>query len=396
MTPTENLFKLDLNNTSRAFGHLTNRELQWAILLFKAFNYPFIVQKGPLLAEKALKLGLPIKGIIKKTIFNHFCGGEDIASSKAKIDHLNKYGVKAILDYSVEGEHTEKAFDETCKEICKTVIESAKNPGIPFAVFKVTGVGDILILQKTSAKQTLTNEEQKAFSGIKNRVHTICKLAYENNVQVMIDAEESWIQDTIDDLALEMSITYNKEKVTVLNTIQAYRHDRLKFMNLCFEHYKDCKLGFKIVRGAYMEKERSRALELGYNDPIQPTKNASDEDYDKAVAMCMENLERCQVVIATHNEKSCRLAAEIMHHKGIDKSDNRVYFSQLLGMSDNISFNMAAEGYNVCKYVPYGPIVSVLPYLGRRAQENSSVKGQSSRELSLLISEKNNRRNKAK
>lgn len=377
---------LDFNNTEHAFGHLSDKELSRAIMLFKTFSFPLLVKYGPGLAAFSLKTGLPIKGIIKKYFFNHFCGGESIVECKNRIQFLSKYNVGTILDYSVEGEEKEEVFDATCKEIIRTIDESAINTAIPFAVFKVTGVGRFALLQKVSEKAELNDAESKEYTRLKNRVESICRKGFECSVQVMIDAEETWIQPAIDALVLEMSEKFNQKKVLIFNTLQMYRHDRLAFLTSCFDKYS-FPLGFKIVRGAYMEKERERAVEKSYPSPIQKDKESSDKDYDAAVELCLKNINRCEIVIGTHNEKSCQKAVNKMSEIQIKANDSRVYFSQLLGMSDNISFNMAMAGYNVAKYVPYGPIVSVLPYLARRAQENSSVKGQSSRELQFLMKE---------
>lgn len=385
--------KLDFNNTQTAYGYLSNKQLSAAIKLFKMFNYPALVKYGPAFAGFSMKVGLPVKGLIKKTIFAHFCGGESIADSKAKINFLLEHNVKTILDYAVEGEASEAIFDATCQEVIRTVEESAVNDAIPFAVFKPTGVARFELLQKVSAGETLTPHEEAEFKRARGRFDAICKKGSELNVQVLIDAEHSWIQLAIDNLVLEMSEKYNKDRALIFNTLQLYRHDRVQFLKDCFEKYK-FPLAFKFVRGAYMEIERERATQMNYRDPINPSKEATDRDFDEAVSICLHNIDRCEVLIGTHNEESCLKAAQLMAELNIAPNDNRVYFSQLLGMSDNISFIMAKAGYNVAKYVPYGPVATVLPYLSRRAQENSSIAGQSSRQLQLLVGEKN-RRSKA-
>lgn len=385
--------KLDFNNTQTAYGYLSNKQLSAAIKLFKMFNYPALVKYGPAFAGFSMKVGLPVKGLIKKTIFAHFCGGESIADSKDKINFLFEHNVKTILDYAVEGEASEAIFDATCQEVIRTVEESAVNDAIPFAVFKPTGVARFELLQKVSAGETLTPHEEAEFKRARGRFDAICKKGSELNVQVLIDAEHSWIQLAIDNLVLEMSEKYNKDRALIFNTLQLYRHDRVQFLKDCFEKYK-FPLAFKFVRGAYMEIERERATQMNYRDPINPSKEATDRDFDEAVSICLHNIDRCEVLIGTHNEESCLKAAQLMAELNIAPNDNRVYFSQLLGMSDNISFIMAKAGYNVAKYVPYGPVATVLPYLSRRAQENSSIAGQSSRQLQLLVGEKN-RRSKA-
>ncbi|MCO6495592.1 MAG: proline dehydrogenase family protein [Bacteroidetes bacterium] len=390
MAQNTSQINLDFNNTKTAYGYLSDKQLNSAIKLFKMFNYPFLVKYGPKFAGFSMKVGIPVKGLIKKTIFAHFCGGESIIDSKSKINFLFSHNVKTILDYAVEGEESEAIFDATCQEVIRTVEESAVNEAIPFAVFKPTGVARFALLQKVSAGQTLTSEEQAEFERVRNRFDTICKKGSELNVQVLIDAEHSWIQLAIDNLVLEMSEKYNKERALIFNTLQLYRHDRVQFLKDCFEKYK-FPLAFKFVRGAYMEIERERAAQMNYKDPINPDKAATDRDFDEAVSICLHNIDRCEVLIGTHNEASCIKAAELMAKLNIAPNDKRVYFSQLLGMSDNISFIMAKAGYNVAKYVPYGPVSTVLPYLSRRAQENSSIAGQSSRQLQLLIGEKNRR-----
>jgi proline dehydrogenase len=390
---TETAFQTpDLSETSWAYSHMSDKDLLWAIRLFKAFNCSFLVKHGPGLAAVSMKWGLPVKGLLRATIFGHFCGGEEIEACRKKMTILNQYGVKSILDYSVEGEKTESGFDTTCQEIEATIVEASINPAIPFAVFKVTGVAAFSLLEKVSNGEALSKAEEEAFQKAKQRIRRICQLAYEKGVRVMIDAEETWIQPAIDQIALEMSSEFNQTRAVVFNTLQLYRHDRLAFLKECLNRNNPPFLGFKLVRGAYMEKERDRALQMKYQSPIQPEKSATDNDYDEAVALCLQQINRCELVVATHNENSCIKAAIMMHRLGLHAHDDRIWFSQLLGMSDNISFNLAHLGYHVAKYVPYGPIVSVLPYLGRRAQENSSIKGQSSRELSLLIKEKSRRK----
>jgi len=387
MAVNSNPKSVDFSNTEIAFSHLQISDLKKAHLLFSTFKYPILVKYGPKLAALCLNLGLPIKGILKKTIFNHFCGGENILDCNTKIDFLYHHQVHTILDYSVEGEETEVVFNATCEEIIQTIHASAANPSaIPFAVFKVTGIGRFEILRKVNNNESLNASEQAEFDRLRARVEKICRTGYDNNVRVLIDAEETWIQDTIDSLVLQMSALFNTHKPMIYNTVQMYRHDRLDFVKKCFSDFS-FYLGFKIVRGAYMEKEKLRAEEMHYGNPIQATKENTDTDYNDAVNFCLQNIERCAVVIGTHNEKSCVLAMQHMQDLNIDPQNPNVYFSQLLGMSDNISFNLAKSGYLVAKYVPYGPIKAVLPYLGRRAEENSSVKGQTGRELALIEKE---------
>jgi len=385
---------LSFDNTEIAFKHYDNAALNRAYWLFKAINSNFLVKIGPPMTNFAMKIGLPIKGIIKATIFRHFCGGETIRECENTIQTLHAGGVGTILDYSVEGEEEEKVFDDTRDEIIRTVKRATKENAIPITVFKITGVGRFGLLEKLDAKQALTEAEQQEWQKVQDRVLAICQKAFDAGVPIMIDAEETWIQDTIDGLALDMMRRFNRGKMIVYNTYQMYRQDKLQ--SLKDDHAVATKEGFilgaKLVRGAYMEKERKRAAEMGYPSPIQPDKQAADHDYDAALAFCTDNVNTLAIVAGTHNENSCRLLADLMDRKGIDHNNPHIYFSQLLGMSDNLSFNLANSKYNVAKYVPYGPIKAVLPYLFRRAQENTSISGQMGRELSLIIKEQKRRK----
>jgi proline dehydrogenase len=385
---------LSFENTEIAFRHSSNADLKRAYWLFKIINVNFLVKVGPPITNFAVKIGLPIKGLIKATIFKHFCGGETIRECEDTIKSLERGGVGTILDYSVEGEDDEQVFDETRDEIIRTIKRAAKDKAIPITVFKVTGVGRFGLLEKLDAKTTLTEAEQQEWQKVQARVLAICEKAYSVNIPVMIDAEETWIQDTIDLLALDMMRRFNKKQPIVYNTYQLYRHDKLDSIMDDNEVAVKEKfiLGAKLVRGAYMEKERKRAEEKGYPSPIQPTKEASDKDFNLALEYCTDNVKSIAIVAGTHNEESCRLLTELLDKKKIDHKNPHVYFAQLLGMSDNLSFNLADADYNVAKYVPYGPIKAVLPYLFRRAQENTAIAGQMSRELGLIVKEKGRRR----
>jgi len=384
---------LSFENTEVAFRHSSNADLKRAYWLFKIINVNTLVKIGPPVTNFAIKIGLPIKGLIKKTIFSQFCGGETIRECENTIKTLERGGVGTILDYSVEGEEDEKVFDETCEEIIRTIKRANKDNAIPITVFKVTGVGRFGLLEKLDAKKKLTASEQDEWQKVQTRVLAICEKAHSVGIPVMVDAEETWIQDTIDWLALQMMRKFNKEKAIVYNTYQLYRHDKLASIKADTEVAKKegFILGAKLVRGAYMEKERKRAEELGYPSPIQPDKAASDRDFDLALEYCTDNIDHVAFVAGTHNEDSCRLLTELMEAQNIDHKNPHVYFAQLLGMSDNLSFNLADAGYLVAKYVPYGPIKTVLPYLFRRAQENTAIAGQMSRELSLIVKEKKRR-----
>jgi len=372
---------VNFDNTEIAFSAKSETDLKRARLLFKSFDFPILLSWGPSLAKIAVFIGL--KGLIKNTIFKQFCGGENIKDCKNTIDSLDQSGIGTILDYSVEGEDDEGTFEKTKKEILGTIAASKNNDKIPFAVFKVTGIISSKILEKKSVAHDLSKKDYEVWEKGKQRFFEICNTAFEYKVRLFIDAEESWLQGAIDDLADEAMAKYNQESCLIYNTLQMYRHDRLAKLKLDFKntnHY----LGYKLVRGAYMEKERARANEIGYEDPIQVDKKSTDEDYNKAIEFCIENANRISICIGTHNEQSSALSVELMKKNKMDSSDKRVYFSQLLGMSDHISFNLSNSGYNVAKYVPFGPVLSVIPYLTRRAQENSGVAGQMSRELTLI------------
>lgn len=380
-----------------AFAHKSNGDLSKARWLFRSFNYPALLTYGPAMAKAAVFLGL--KFTIKKTIFQQFCGGENIQECDTAIKNLANSGIGTILDYSVEGEESEVTFDETCAEVLRTIERAKGNTNIPFSVFKTTGIGssDVLEVASTCIEQhqivdinlvesALPEEYKSGWRKILERFTKLCSSAAESKVRIFVDAEESWLQPAIDLLATHAMESYNKEHAWVFNTLQMYRHDRLAYLERQVAEGK-CYYGYKLVRGAYMEKERARALAKGYQDPIQPNKESTDEDYNRAVAFCLENHNRVSVCIATHNEKSSLLGTELLNKYQLPRSDWNVSFSQLLGMSDHISFNLSNSGYKVSKYVPYGPVLSVIPYLTRRAQENSGMAGQMGRELALIEAE---------
>ncbi|MCJ8209065.1 proline dehydrogenase family protein [Mucilaginibacter sp. RS28] len=385
---------LSFDNTEIAFKHLTNADLDRAYWLFKAINSNTLVKVGPGITNAALKIGLPIKGLIKATIFKQFCGGETIAECDLAIKNLQAGNVGTILDYSVEGEDEEAVFDATRDEIIRTIVRATGDKAIPLTVFKVTGVARFGLLEKLDTGAALNAEEDREWQKVKARVLAICEKAFTSGVPVMIDAEESWIQKTIDQLALDMMRRFNQYKAIVYNTYQIYRHDKLQSLkdDYAVASREGFVLGAKLVRGAYMEKERKRAAEMGYPSPIQPDKAATDHDYNQALRFCIDHVERIAFVAGTHNEDSCALLVQLMDKANIAHNHPHVYFSQLLGMSDNLSFNLAEAGYNVVKYVPYGPVKAVLPYLFRRAQENTAIAGQMSRELSLIVKERKRRK----
>jgi proline dehydrogenase len=380
---------VSFENTEIAFQSKSNRELRQAYYLFKLIGNPSFVSLGKFATNFALRLHIPIGWAIRNNIFKQFCGGENIAECARATKVLDQFHIGTILDYSVEGKESEKDFDHTCEETLQTILTAKGNPHIPFCVFKVTGLARFALLEKVNAREKLEQAEITEWQKVHDRVDKICALAESTGTPVFIDAEDSWIQDAIDDLADEMMEKYNDRKAIVYNTLQMYRHDRLAFLKKSSEkaRNKGYFLGLKLVRGAYMEKERARAAEKGYPDPIQPDKLSCDRDFDASVDYCIEHLDRIAICAGTHNEQSSLRLAQMMDQKGIQRKDTRVFFAQLFGMSDHISFNLANAGYNVAKYVPYGPIREVLPYLIRRAQENTSVKGQTGRELSLILKE---------
>ncbi len=383
---------ISFNNTEIAFKHKSNKDLKRAHFLFSVMASPFLVKSGKGLARFGLNMGLPIKGMIKATIFKQFCGGETIEECTSTIDTMWKNHVGTILDYSVEGKTSAEDFEYTTKEIIATIHKAKGNPGIPFAVFKITGIARFGLLELTnSGIENISESELKEYQDTVERVDRICKEAFDASVPVFIDAEESWIQDVIDRITHEMMLKYNKERAIVFNTIQMYRHDRLAFLkeSIAWAKAENVQYGVKLVRGAYMEKERKRATENNYPSPIQPDKKTCDVDYDKALEFLTEaeNFSQMALCAGSHNEDSSAYLAELIEKKGIDKTDKRIYFAQLLGMSDHISYTLASKGFNVAKYVPYGPVKEVIPYLFRRADENTSVKGQTGRELKLIKEE---------
>lgn len=386
---------VSFDNTQIAFISKSDSDLNQSYWLFKLIGNPTLVKYGGGLAPLGLKFGF--KGLIKNTIFKQFVGGENIADCNKTIEQLGKYNIGTILDYSVEGKESETDFDNCCKETIETIHRAKNDKNIPFSVFKVTGLARFALLEKVTAKQTLTANEAAEYERVRERVRKICEEAHNNNKPLFIDAEESWIQQAIDDLANENMARFNKNAAIIYNTFQLYRKDRLAYLKTSFEMGKTngYHVGAKLVRGAYMEKERERAAQMGYPSPIQDTKENSDKDYDLAVEFCVENIDRMGLCAGTHNEKSSMLLVQLMTKKNIPSNDKRIYFSQLLGMSDHISYNLSQSGNNVAKYVPYGPVKEVLPYLIRRAQENTSVKGQTGRELSLIIKEKARRKKAA-
>ncbi len=385
---------VDFERLEIAFEAKTDKELKKRHFIFSTMKYPWMVKVGTSMTKLSLGLHLPVQGLIKSTIFDIFCGGEDLQDCEAAANELGRFKIGAIFDYSVEGEKTEKGFEATTNEVLQTIYKASESKTLKFAAFKITGLASFDLLAKIHAEQSLTTEEQSAWERVQARVEKICALAHEKGVRLLIDAEETWVQKPIDELSIKAMQQFNKESAIIFYTFQMYCHAMLTNLKNLHQHAKDNGyiLGAKLVRGAYMEKERERALEMGYQDPIQPNKESSDRDYDAAAKYCLENISEIGLFAGSHNEASNYKMTLAIDELGLKPTDDRVYFGQLYGMSDHISFNLAHGGYNVIKYVPYGPLKATIPYLIRRAEENTSVKGQSGRELSLVEKELKRRR----
>ncbi len=389
---------LSFNDTAIAFSSKSNAELRKMYGLFAAMNNNLLVKFGTAALKFAFAIRFPfIKGLVKNTVFEHFCGGETIAECEQTTQNLWKFHIGTILDYSVEGAKTDEGFEATTQEIIATIQKATDNPAIPFSVFKVTGLASTELLTKVQNGTTLTEKEQADYKHVKERVERICRKAYENKVRIFIDAEETWIQDTIDALTYEMMEKFNKQQPIVYNTYQLYRWDMLGKLKDAYEvaAEKGYFLGAKLVRGAYMEKEARLAEAEDRPNPIQPNKPSTDRDYDDALRFCIEKYPKIAICAGTHNEESTYFLVALMKERGIAPNDPRVFFAQLYGMSDNLSYNLAHAGYNVAKYVPYGPVSAVMPYLFRRASENTAIAGQSSREFRLIKKEMRRRQQKA-
>lgn len=380
---------MDFNNTEIAFRFKTTSELRQALWMFRLLNMPVIGSVGKGFLKLAVKNGLPVKGAIRATLYKQFVGGETLEKCLPLMEKLSGFGVKSILDFSEEGKTSEVETEQAFQELKRNIEFAGAHREIPFTVFKPTAFSDEEILEKAGKNHPMNDHETMAWEKIQERFFALCDTAANLNVKIMIDAEDSWIQDAIDGMAWKMIEKHNKGKIIVINTAQLYRHDRLAFIKKCHLEAKEkgLMLGFKLVRGAYMEKERLRATEKNYPDPIQKDKISTDRDYDAAVEYCINNHNEILCYIGSHNEQSCQIGIDMMTKYNLPNNDNQVWFSQLLGMSDNLSFNLANEGYNVAKYVPYGPVRSVTPYLIRRADENTSTKGQTNRELAMISKE---------
>lgn len=380
-------------NTEIAFSLKSDSELERAYFLFKMISKEPLVRIGTAATKFALNLNLPVEGLIRSTVFDHFCGGVSEDDCLPTVENLHKASVYSVLDYSVEGKEDESQFDATMEKVIELTYFAKDNDAMPFSVFKPTGLGRFEIWQKRSENQTLTDAEKAEWDRIVARYDRICQVATECDIALLIDGEETWMQDAADALCEQMMEKYNTQKPIVFNTLQCYRWDRLEYLKEIHQRAlaKGYKLGFKVVRGAYMEKENERAEDMNYPTPICESKAATDTHFNEVMQYMLDHLEDISLFLGTHNENSSYLAMEIMEVKGLLKNDQRIWFGQLYGMSDHISYNMAQQGYNVAKYIPFGPVKDVMPYLIRRAEENTSVAGQTSRELSLLKKEKERR-----
>lgn len=401
----QNQTPISFDNTALAFDYKTDQQLKKARFLFSLMGKPWLVKMATKLTPWAINAGLPVKGLIRKTIFTQFVGGETLEQTATVAQMLGKYHVQVILDYGVEGKEGEANFDHACEEFIRVINYASTQPNIPFMSVKVTGFARFALLEKLDAlmheakgtlmKRFLTAadqlpaEEKEEWHRVRHRVMRVCEAAKDKNVGVLIDAEETWIQDPVDAVTIMMMDTFNKQKCVVYNTLQHYRHDRLQFLKDSYEAAveRNFILGAKLVRGAYMENERKRAAEKGYPSPIQPDKESTDKDYNAGVAYCIEHIDRIALIVASHNEYSNLYATQLLQQKGLPLDHPHVHWSQLFGMSDNITFNLANAGCGVSKYLPFGPIKDVIPYLMRRAEENTSVKGQTGRELGLISKE---------
>ncbi|MEB8329189.1 proline dehydrogenase family protein [Flavobacteriaceae bacterium KMM 6897] len=381
-------------NTATAFALKTDSELERAYFLFKMITNEPLVRIGSAVTNFAIKAHLPVEGLIRATVFDHFCGGVSEKDCLPLIEKMHQKGVSSVLDYSVEGKDVENQFDFAYEKIMEILNFVKEKEGIPYAVFKPTAFGRFAIYQKIGEGKTLTEAEEQEWQRIIKRFDKVCKKAHDMDVALLIDGEESWMQDAADSLVEDLMVKYNKEKPIVFNTLQMYRNDRMDYLKKLHQkaQEKGFIIGVKVVRGAYMEKENDRAEEQGYPTPICPSKRATDENFDAAIEYIIEHLDKIALFSGTHNELSCYKLMELMEKMNIPNNDPRIWFGQLYGMSDNISFNLAAHGYNVAKYLPFGPVRDVMPYLIRRAEENTSVAGQTTRELTLLKKERTRRK----
>ncbi len=385
---------IDFEDTSIAFKHKSDRDLLLSYLIFLLTKHPFLVKFLSRAAKLSLTMGFPVKPLIKATVFRQFCGGETPREYQKVVDQLGKAGIGAILDYSVEGGGDESGFEETKNAILQTIQQAGLDENIPCACMKMTGIVAEAMLEKMTAGEALSKKEEPAWKRLRQRLADICNLAGESGTPIYIDAEESWIQGVVDDLAEEMMLNFNQKKAIVFTTLQMYRTDRVDYFKRLIQNarHENYMLGVKIVRGAYMEQERERARQRGYPSPIHPDKPATDRAFDEILHLFMDHMDVVEICVGTHNETSCRLLTDLMTGRGIPSDHPHICFSQLYGMSDHISYKLADAGYNVTKYLPFGPVASTLPYLARRAEENTAIAGQMSKELEIIVRERRRRK----
>lgn len=384
----------EFDNTQVAFQDKSNQELFLSYIIFLMTKSPLLIKVLSKTAKLCLDLGLPIKPIIKRTVFKQFCGGESRLEYRRVIDRLGRSAIGTILDYSVESNQNEAGFESTTQELLKVIEEAASTPNIPCTCMKLSAIGSAPLFEKVSAGASLSAVEQEAWKKIENRLNTICKAARSAGKPIYIDAEQSWVQEAMDRLSETMMARYNTEKAVVYSTLQFYRWDRIDYFKKLIQAARKAgtMLGVKIVRGAYLEKERERARAMGYPSPVNPSKQATDDEFNRAITLFIDNIDTCEVCLGTHNEYSCRLLIEQMDKRNIPRDHPHIWFSQLYGMSDNISYNLAKAGYNVTKYLPYGPVEATLPYLTRRAEENTAIAGQMCKEFQIIVQERKRRR----
>ena len=382
------------NNTEIAFALKSDSELERAYFLFRMIKNEPLVKIGTAVTKFALNASLPVERLIRATVFDHFCGGVTEEDCMPIIDKMYTKNVHSVLDYSVEGKEEEAQFDYAKEKTLKIINFVNEKDAIPFAVFKPSGFGRFELYQKVTENKKLTPSEQEEWDKVLARYDAVAKASFDNAVPLVIDAEESWMQKAADDIVEHLMAKYNKEKVIVFGTLQLYRHDRLDYLKRLHSraNLKGFKIGMKLVRGAYMEKERERAIEMNYQDPICKDKPTTDKNYNVVMKYMFDNLEDMAIFNGTHNEDSSQLLMDMIDGSKYSKEDARLWFGQLYGMSDNISYNIAKEGYNVAKYLPFGPVKDVMPYLIRRAEENTSVAGQTNRELELIRAERKRRK----
>ena len=385
---------VEFTNIKKAFADKSNADLNRAYFLFKTISNPKVSSLLTHLVKFALLIRLPITKIIKNTIYKHFCGGETIIDSKKTIDRLWKSSIGTILDYSAEGKETEIDFNNVLNEAIQVIRASKENKKIPFVVFKLTGLIRFKILEKLNNNDILNFNDQEKYNSFKERINIICNEIVLSKTPILIDAEESWIQDAIDNIVLDLMKKYNNDDILIYNTLQFYRKDRIEYLNRILKqsNKESFKLGLKLVRGAYHQQEIDRAKQRNYSIPVHLNKEDTDKDFNQSLIKCLDNIDRVSICAGTHNEESSKLLIKLMKDKGLKNNDKRIYSAQLLGMSDNISYNLSTENFNVSKYVPYGPVKDMIPYLTRRAEENTSISNQMGRELINIIEEKKRRK----